>query len=106
MIKKFFSISLLILLVLISCIKQKNCNNVDGVWKLSKVIKDGNVVCSYTNSFYYKYAFSDGIVTCVQVRNGVDSFIYRNLINCDFVYSVSPDSFRYGDQFRYAILVK
>lgn len=97
---------LLFILAIVSCTKQETCYEVDGIWKLSRLVKQSEVVCTYDNSFYYKYGFSDGKVTCVQVRNGVDSFVSKNVVDCNSIYFVTSDSFRYGNPINYAVLVK
>ena len=97
---------LAILVFMIACTKQQTCTEANGTWKLSKVIKDGNVFCTYNKDFYYQYEFTDNKVIVIQYRNDVDSFCRSGIIECSNVWMVSQDSFRYGNFNEYLVMVK
>ena len=93
-------------LLLIACEKQETCNQINGTWKLTRLMSKGEVVCEYDNSFYYTYTFNNSKVVSTQYRNGIDSFVSNSNVDCNNVFNVTADSFYYGNIIDYGVLVK
>jgi len=92
----------------LSCVKEESCDyTLSGTWDLVRIVKNGQVVCVYGNTFYYTYTFAGSKATSTQYRNGVDSLVGTFDVDCNNIFVTwAQDTVYYGGLTNYAVLAK